>query len=275
MKRPAVDKKLLKRHFSRGALIYDDYSSVQKGMAERLAAFLNENRIGCGERLSVLDIGCGTGLLMGKILELYPDAGITAVDIAPGMIKEARKKYKLKNIQLICGDIETMDFSAPFDLIVSSAAFQWMNDIRGTLVKIKGWLKKSGWLCFSTFGDATFHEFYNSYHEAAQSLDIADYNLPGLDFFGFSELKKICGELFHPENFSIQSFEEIRPVSFANAREALDSVRKIGAGNPGLKRHSQKLVLLKEAIRLYDERFQERPVTLTYHPVYFLIKPQR
>ncbi|MCK4721557.1 class I SAM-dependent methyltransferase [bacterium] len=38
----------------------------------------------------ILDIGCGTGLLTCQILELFPDAHVTAIDGSIAMLEEAR-----------------------------------------------------------------------------------------------------------------------------------------------------------------------------------------
>ena len=51
----------------------------------------------------ILDLGCGTGLELGYYFELVPTARVTGVDLAPGMLKELKRKFPDKTLTLICG----------------------------------------------------------------------------------------------------------------------------------------------------------------------------
>jgi len=84
-----IDKKILQMHFSRNAKNYDAYAKVQKKMANTLLDMLD---LDSKSRLDILDVGCGTGYLTKLLLDRWPDARITAIDIAPGMIEYARDR---------------------------------------------------------------------------------------------------------------------------------------------------------------------------------------
>lgn len=74
-----------------------------------------------GKELKVLDIGAGTGLLSAMILERYPHANITLIDIAEKMLDQARERFgKNENIKYIAADYSEYDFTESFDVIVSS-----------------------------------------------------------------------------------------------------------------------------------------------------------
>ena len=52
---------------------------------------------------AVLDLGCGTGLELGYYFDLNPDARVTGIDLAPGMLAALRKKFRDKAVRLIQG----------------------------------------------------------------------------------------------------------------------------------------------------------------------------
>ena len=55
-------------------------------MSDILIEFMLENNKDSIKIKNILEIGCGTGYLTRALIELFPSAHITAVDIAPGMI---------------------------------------------------------------------------------------------------------------------------------------------------------------------------------------------
>ena len=64
-----------------------DELAKQKLLEDRISLF--EKRISEGS--NILDLGCGTGTLLGK-LSNYGFCG-TGIDVAPEMVKEAKRKY--------------------------------------------------------------------------------------------------------------------------------------------------------------------------------------
>ena len=69
---------------------------------------------------SILDLGCGTGLELGYYFETVPEAKITGIDLAPGMLEELRKKFPDKALSLILGSYFDVPFGEnAFDAAVS------------------------------------------------------------------------------------------------------------------------------------------------------------
>ncbi len=54
-----------------------------------------------GKGISLLDLGCGTGLELGFYFQLNPGAKVTGIDLAPGMLAALRDKFPDKDITLI------------------------------------------------------------------------------------------------------------------------------------------------------------------------------
>ena len=49
----------------------------------------------------ILDLGCGTGLELNEYFPLNPSAGITGIDLAPGMLAELKRKFPDMDLKLI------------------------------------------------------------------------------------------------------------------------------------------------------------------------------
>lgn len=113
-----IDKSLVRRHFDRHAHEYEQYASVQRGMAERLAALAlrtAQETTADGERTvrRVLEIGCGTGRLTAQLAAAFPQAQFTCVDLSANMIAAARQKLRLLQpddgrIAFVVGDAEAI-----------------------------------------------------------------------------------------------------------------------------------------------------------------------
>ena len=75
---------------------------------------------------SVLDIGCGLGLLTTRLASL--NRHITGIDLSPEMIARARKKSAdNERVLFVCGDFLEQDFtSEQFDCVVSAATLHHM-----------------------------------------------------------------------------------------------------------------------------------------------------
>jgi tRNA (cmo5U34)-methyltransferase len=74
------------------------------------------------EVVHILDIGCGTGLEFGPILQRAPKARITGVDLSERMLEQLRSKWvrRLGQITLIHGSYLEVPFDeAEYDYIVS------------------------------------------------------------------------------------------------------------------------------------------------------------
>ena len=80
------------------------------------------NYAGVCEGKDVLDVACGTGVLIPDYLERNVGS-VTAIDIAPEMVKIAKDKFPQENVQIVCGDVETFGFGRKFDCIVVYNAF--------------------------------------------------------------------------------------------------------------------------------------------------------
>lgn len=270
-----IDKKVLQKHFSKNAANYDTFATVQRKMAHELLKTITFEHKDNHDSIDILDIGCGTGYLTEELLRYYPNANITAVDIAPGMIEHARKKFIGKNIEFQCADIEETEVSMKYDLIVSNAAFQWFNQLEKTITKLEAMLKNNGTLAFSTFGPMTFIELHQSYKMAKDKLNLEIDSLPGQKFFNCEDLLAICQRTLANTGSlksKVVSLEKYEHEYFDTVRDFLKSVIKIGANNSNCDRKTIP-ALIKEMMKTYEATFKEgNSIKVTYHCIYLIVE---
>ena len=92
----------------------------------------------------VLDVACGTGVLFPDYLARSV-ASVTAVDISPEMAKIAAQKFP-GQVEVICGDVQKVDFGKQFDCIVIYNAFPHFPDPAGLIAALTAMLKPGGTL---------------------------------------------------------------------------------------------------------------------------------
>ncbi|HYQ71431.1 MAG TPA: methyltransferase domain-containing protein, partial [Gammaproteobacteria bacterium] len=95
----------------------------------------------------------------------YRKADITALDIAPAMLRHARNRGGWwRRPRCVCGDAEALPFgAASFDFIFSNLMLQWCTDLPATLRELRRVLAPGGLLMFTTLGPDTLGELRESW----------------------------------------------------------------------------------------------------------------
>ncbi|MGB0121359.1 MAG: class I SAM-dependent methyltransferase [Solirubrobacterales bacterium] len=76
----------------------------------------------------ILDLGAGTGMLSGFVLEAYPEASVTLFDFAPQMLDQAKESLDSSRVEVRVGDMYREIPGGPWDAIVSALAIHHMTD---------------------------------------------------------------------------------------------------------------------------------------------------
>lgn len=110
-------------------------------VSERLIRSLGIKR---GSR--VLDVGCGTGLIIPWLLEAVGKEGrVTALDIAERMLHLARSKHEAPNLEYIHADIASAPFlDRSFDEVVCHNCFPHVSDKQGAAREMFRLLRPGG-----------------------------------------------------------------------------------------------------------------------------------
>ncbi|PIR43810.1 hypothetical protein COV24_01040 [candidate division WWE3 bacterium CG10_big_fil_rev_8_21_14_0_10_32_10] len=98
----------------------------------------------------ILDLGCGTGLMSKRILDIYPDSKVYGLDVSKKAVMLGKKRYK--EIHFVIGDVEgTLPFESNFfDLVISGEVIEHVKDTDVYLEEINRILKKGGYFILST-----------------------------------------------------------------------------------------------------------------------------
>jgi ubiquinone/menaquinone biosynthesis C-methylase UbiE len=94
----------------------------------------------------VLDVGCGTGYLLGTLAGRYPDAQqLCGIDAAPQMITTASAFARDDRLSFTAGVAEEIGYpDGTFDLIVSTTSFDHWADQQAGLVECARVLRPGG-----------------------------------------------------------------------------------------------------------------------------------
>ncbi len=231
-----IDKTLVRERFKKNLKTYKDNSVIQNKMADKLISMISNNP------KSILELGCGTGVLTEKLINKYHFTKYNASDIVFECESYIRKISD--KINFIPSDIEEFEFKEKYDLIISNATFQWIENLEPFIEKLKKQLTPNGELIFSTFGEDNLKE-------------ITDITNVGLNYYSLENLKNI----FNP--FEIK--EEKLTLEFNSAKDVLKHLKLTGV-NSIKSKHWTKSDLIN-----FENKYKEicpDKIQLTYHPIY-------
>ncbi|HWQ47560.1 MAG TPA: methyltransferase domain-containing protein [Methanosarcina sp.] len=81
------------------------------------------------ENPKILDIGAGTGLLSAFLIERYPDASFTLIDLSEKMLDIAKDRFRgNSNIKYIVADYSKYSFVEKYDMVVSALSIHHLED---------------------------------------------------------------------------------------------------------------------------------------------------
>ena len=97
--------KTAEEHYNQLAEVYDKkWKEYNNKTAEEIIKNLDLK-----ENLKILDAGCGTGILIEKLLKLNPNVIVLGVDISKEMLIRAKQRLiGYKNVKLLKKDIENL-----------------------------------------------------------------------------------------------------------------------------------------------------------------------
>jgi len=137
------------------------------------------------QKSKILDIGTGTGVMLKHLLSTNPSK-ITAVDMSENMLEIAKRKYKNKKINFICGDILELDIGN-HDFALLYSVYPHIEDKGLLFKKISKILNKNGKIIIA---HSQSKEKINAIHQKKEEVK-EDRLKPAL------ETSKIMSEFFN------------------------------------------------------------------------------
>lgn len=217
----------IRGRFAAAAETYEEGSTVQQQAIEHLLPLLPPSA------KRILEVGCGTGLLTRRLMVLYPEAYLEAMDLAPRMIHVAQQRTG--HTPQVCwriADAAAFHTKEPYDLMVSNCALHWLAPIAAAIRHLMSLLTPDGCLVFSIMLEGTLAELRDA------RLRVAPDNPPGLrlpDAPGLLEALHAAGA--RVEHWAEMDFEEIHPSAPAFLRHLHDR----GLTGGGVSRGSRPL----------------------------------
>ncbi|MBD8500815.1 methyltransferase [Paenibacillus arenosi] len=263
---PDINKEIVGQRFDRHAHEYDQYADVQIKMIQTLlrwqpvqqrmqvVADRNGNQhLYNQEPVKLLDIGCGTGALTQTAIStsaVPSSTRLSLLDLSPRMLQEAQRKlmltgYDIEQLDLIVADAEkwaVVDIESSkkcnrsnvietssqdsYDIILSSAAFQWFNQPQSTLQALYKRLRPRGMLAFATFLPGTLHQLHDACAHADSQLN-NEVCPRGQAYVHAADWQAWMGECAASSAWMEQQWT----LTYASIDDMLQHVRRIGASN--------------------------------------------
>ena len=80
---------------------------------------------------TVIDAGCGTGILTAQLLDRLPNGHVIAIDRSPAMLEQAAAYLSPRfgnRVSFVQADVADLSVDHPVDAIISTATFHWVRD---------------------------------------------------------------------------------------------------------------------------------------------------
>lgn len=169
-----LDRSGVRRSFDRASSGYDEAAVLQARVRAELLDRLHWIGIAPAQ---VLDLGCGTGDGARQLKQRYPRAFAVALDIAPGMLREAGRRSRIfRRFERVCGDAYRLPLAdASIDLVFSNLLLQWCDAPDEVLAEVRRVLRPGGFLSFSTLGPDTLTELREAWKAADDASHVSSF----------------------------------------------------------------------------------------------------
>lgn len=169
---------------------------------------------------TVLDLGCGDGVLTEQLSLLVPYGKVLGIDASKNMIDTA-KKINRSNLEFANININELDYKNEFDLIFSNATLHWIKDHKELLKNSYKALKIHGKILWDFGGLGNCSNFLDVICQKISEDKYVQY-FKNFDFPWFMPSKFQYEELISDIGYSTYTIKEInRDRYFSNASEMI------------------------------------------------------
>jgi malonyl-CoA O-methyltransferase len=254
-----LDKSGVRASFDRASATYEATAVLQSRVAQELLSRLEPFEFHPGV---ILDLGAGTGRASGLLKRRHRGALVIALDLAPGMLHEARRHQRLlRRFERVCADAARLPLaSASVDIVFSNLMLQWCDPLDHALAEVRRVLKPEGFFAFSTFGPDTLRELRSAWARADSHNHVNRF----LDMHDIGDALVRAG-LVEP----VLDVDRLQ-VTYGDALALMRDLKSIGARNAtaGRPRSLLSRARLQRVLAAYESFRKDGRLPATYEIVY-------
>lgn len=247
-----LNKELIEKRFAARLETYNKYALVQNKIC-RYLGLLVDKFVDC-EVDKALEIGAGTGFLTFIMTAKYANSQWYINDITSEAKPFIEKVKNAQNLTYMFGDAEKLAFEEEFNLVVSSSAVQWFENLSSFVAKLT--VSKGGYAVFSSFGQRNFEQ-------------IKDILGVGLKYMPLEELEAV----FADNGYKIMHLEQkIETLDFDSPLDVLKHIKMTGVNSVESFVWTRRK--LDDFCTTYNLKYKNEMgrVTLTYNPTIIIAK---
>jgi len=258
-----IDKHQARLAFEKSAAAYDEAAVLQREVATRMLERLDYIR---HQPTRILDVGAGTGFCSQHLARRYAGAEIHVLDFAYNMLLQAKahagwwQRFRHR-YRFIGGDAEQLPLAdGSMDMLVSSLAIQWCNDLDKVFAEFRRVLAPGGMLMFTTFGPDTLKELRASWAKVDGEVHVNH-------FFDMHDV----GDALLRHGFAEPVMDtEYLTMTYRDALTLMKELKQIGAHNvtQGRSRHLTGKSQLKKVLAAYEQFRRDGVLPASYEIVY-------
>lgn len=257
----SIDSAQVAQRFAQAHHSYSDQAVIQKKIAAHLLRLMQQH-LGQAQFGKVFEIGCGSGNLSHLFMQAFEFDALYLNDLYPEVQQHfaAAPLSSTQALHWCLGDIEQLPFPQQLDLVISSSALQWVNDIDALLDTAQQALLPQGYLCFSSFGPDNLTEIKTLTGRGLDYLDVEAWTHQ-LESHGFEVL---------------QITSQHEPMYFEHPLQILKHLKATGV-TATAQQHRWNKQSLQQFYQDYQQFSQidaqgERRYCLSYHPIYCIAR---
>lgn len=236
---------------------YEGAARLQRQMGDAMSATITQPT---GQRVTVVDLGCGTGWYTRQLAQHFGAYNVIGVDLAAGMLAYARAQAKildLEAIQWLEADAELLPLAdQSVDLIYSNLMIQWCPNPQGVLRECLRVLRPGGQLRVSTLLLGTLRELQQAWTLADPRQQHVNGFIPAADFAA------LAVEILPAAEWRSQTIA----LDYPSPMALMSELRQLGAGYKDI--HRRKTVTAPGRLRQMCLNYVQQPsgsIIASYH----------